>query len=105
MTTDPRTSSAPTPPPSRKWLGPALLLILVVVPVVVLVASNTESDTLAWAGYEWEAPRWLVLAATFVAGGVGAKLLGWLWRSWRRRRRRNADERDITRRLAGGQGG
>ncbi|MEK7252888.1 MAG: lipopolysaccharide assembly protein LapA domain-containing protein [Actinomycetota bacterium] len=101
----PTPTSTPIPPPSRKWIGPALLLIVVVTPFVILVASNTQSVTVTWTGHEWTAPMWLVLAATFVAGVVGGKLFGWLWRSWRRRRRRNADERDIARRLAGGQGG
>lgn len=105
MTTDPRASSSPTPVAPRRWVGPAVALLLVVIPVVILVASNTASDTLAWAGYEWEAPRWLVLAATFAAGAVGGKLFGWLWRSWRRRRRRFADEREVLRRHADGQEG
>ena len=101
-------SHSPTPSgsaPSRRWIGPALLLALVVVPVVILILSNPDTVTLAWAGYEWEAPGWLVYSATFVAGVIGSKLMGWLWRSGRRRRRRNADEREITRRHAGGQGG
>jgi hypothetical protein len=38
-----------------------------------------------------------VLSATFAAGLVGGKVLGWLWRSWRRRRRRMAGERDVLR--------
>ena len=104
MTSEPGTT-IPQAGPSRRWIGPALLLAIVVVPVVILVVSNPDSITLAWAGFEWSAPGWLVYAATFAAGVVGGKLFGWLWRSWRRRRRRNADERDITRRLAGGQGG
>jgi uncharacterized integral membrane protein len=82
-----------------------LLLVVVVVPVVILIVSNTDSAVVAWAGFEWEAPRWLVLAATFAAGVIGGKLFGWLWRSWRKRRRRTADQRDTTRRVVGSQGG
>ena len=97
-------TESPTPSP-RRWIGPALLLAVVVTPVVILMASNTESASLAWAGFEWNAPGWVVYSATFVAGAVGGKLFGWLWRSWRRRRRHLADQRDATRRVAGSQGG
>ncbi len=82
-----------------------LLLVAVVAPVVILIASNLDSGAIAWAGWEWEAPRWLVLSATFVAGMIGGKLFGWLWRSWLRRRRRLADQRQVARRVAAGQGG
>jgi uncharacterized integral membrane protein len=93
------------PKPSRRWIGTLVLLALVMTPIVILIASNTDTGTIAWAGWEWEAPRWLVLTATFVAGVIGGKLFGWLWRSWRRRRRRLADERNAMRRVASGQGG
>ena len=95
----------PTPTPPRRWIGPAILLVALITPVVILILSNRESSALAWAGWEWEAPRWLVLTATFVAGMIGGKLFGWLWRSWRRRRRRLAEVRDATRRMASSQGG
>lgn len=91
MSSDPSSSApVPQPIPSRRWVGVTVLLALVVVPVVILVVSNTDSTTLAWAGFEWEAPRWLILAATFFAGAVGGKLFGLLWRAWLRRRRANA---------------
>jgi uncharacterized integral membrane protein len=93
------------PPRSRRGFLALLLLVAVVTPIVILIASNTDSGAIAWAGWEWEAPRWLVLTVTFVAGIVGGKLFGWLWRSWRRRRRRLADQRDVARRVAAGQGG
>jgi uncharacterized integral membrane protein len=96
---------AEQPKPSRRWIGTLALLALVMTPIVILIASNTATGTIAWAGWEWEAPRWLVLTATFVAGVIGGKLFGWLWRSWRRRRRRLADERNAMRRIATGQGG
>ncbi|MBI5157427.1 MAG: DUF1049 domain-containing protein [Acidimicrobiia bacterium] len=105
MSTDSHSSTPTGSAPSRRWFGPALLLALVVTPVVILIVSNPDTVTLAWAGYEWEAPGWLVYSATFVAGAVGGKLFGWLWRSWRRRRRHLADQRDVARRVAGNQGG
>lgn len=74
-----------------------ILLVAILTPIVILIVSNTETATLAWANYEWSAPQWLVLSATFAAGLVGGKVLGWLWRSWRRRRRRLAGERDVLR--------
>lgn len=100
MTTDRSDTQQQTVEAPRRWIGPLILLILVVTPIAILVASNTESSTLAWAGYEWTAPQWLVLSATFVAGAIGGKMLGWLWRSWRRRRRRLAGELDVLRKHA-----
>ncbi len=82
----------------NRWIGPLALLAVIVVPIVILVFSNTESATVSWAGFDWEAPLWLVLAATFVAGAVGSRVFGWLWRQWRRRRRRLASEAEVVRR-------
>ena len=86
--------------PDRRWIGPALLVALVVAPIVILVLSNTETATISWAGFDWEAPLWLLLTATFAAGVVGGRLFAWAWRRWRRRRRRIADEREVLRRHA-----
>ncbi len=94
-----------TPPPSRRSFGALLLLLLVVTPIAIMVASNTDSGIISFAGWDWEAPRWLVLSATFFAGVIGGKLFGWLWRSWRRRRRRVADHRAVARRVTDSQGG
>lgn len=104
MTSDPRGAAAPSEP-SRHGIVPTLLLVAIVAAVVILIVSNPDSALVTWAGFEWEAPLWLVLTATFAAGAVGGKLLGWLWRVWRKRRRRLADEREVLRRHAGGQGG
>lgn len=84
----------------KRWIGPTLLLAAFLTPIAILVVSNTESSAIAWAGFEWQAPRWLILTATFVAGAIGGRLFGWAWRSWRRRRRRLADELDVLRRHA-----
>jgi uncharacterized integral membrane protein len=99
------TTPAQQPAPSRRWIGFALLLVVVMTPILILIVSNPDTVTVAWANWEWEAPMWLVLTATFFAGIIGGKLFGWLWRSWRRRRRRLVNERDATRRLVSGQGG
>jgi uncharacterized integral membrane protein len=97
MTTDRSDTQQQAVETPRRWIGPLILLVIVLTPIVILIVSNTETATLAWANYEWTAPQWLVLSATFVAGMIGAKLLGWLWRAWRRRRRRLAGELDVIR--------
>lgn len=76
-------SSAPQPP--RTWVLPAVFLVVILIPVLILVFSNTESATLSWAAWEIDAPLWLVLAITVVAGAIGIRLFGWIWRSMRRR--------------------
>jgi uncharacterized integral membrane protein len=73
--------------PSRRWVAPAVFVLLILAAVAILILSNTETTQLKFAGAEWSAPRWVVLAATFVAGAVVTRLLGWVWRTWRRRRR------------------
>jgi uncharacterized integral membrane protein len=104
MTNDrPDTQSQTVEKPNR-WIGPLILLVLLITPIVILIFSNTDSSTVAWAQWEWDAPRWLVLSATFVAGAVGGKLFGWLWRAWRRRRRRLAIELEVLRRHAAEEG-
>ncbi|MEX0826611.1 MAG: hypothetical protein WD184_07695 [Acidimicrobiia bacterium] len=97
MTNDRPDTQQQTVEEPRRWFGPLILLVVILTPIVILIVSNTDTATLAWANYEWSAPQWLVLSATFVAGLVGGKVLGWLWRSWRRRRRRMAGERDVLR--------
>ena len=85
----------------NRWIGPLLFLILVLTPIVILVVSNTDSVPVSWAGVSWEAPLWIVLAITFAAGAVVTRLFGWVWRTWRRRRRRMKIEIDELRRQAG----
>ena len=99
MTND-RPDATPIPEKPSRWIGPLILAVLILTPIAILVVSNTDTTAVAWAGFEWEAPRWLVLAATFVAGAIGGKVLGWLWRSWRKRRRRREQEAEIARRRA-----
>ena len=96
MTTD-RTDTQAVEKPNR-WIGPLVLLAVILTPIVILIVSNPDTTAIAWAQFEWEAPRWLVLSATFVAGAIGGKALGWVWRTWRRRRRRVAHEADVLRR-------
>jgi uncharacterized integral membrane protein len=82
------------------WIGPAILAVLIIVPIAILVASNPDSTIVEWAGFDWEAPSWLVLLATYLAGIVSGPLLGWGWRLWRRRRRRLRDELEVLERRA-----
>lgn len=99
MTTD-RPEPTQSPDKPNRWIGPLILLLVIITPIVILIVSNTDTTAIAWAGFEWEAPRWLVLAATFVAGAIGGKVLGWVWRSWRRRVRRREQDAELARRRA-----
>lgn len=98
MTNERSESQQQTVEQPNRWIGPLILLLVVLTPIIILIASNLDSATVAWANYEWIAPQWMVLSATFVAGAIGGKLIGWLWRSWRRRRRRLANDADVLRR-------
>jgi uncharacterized integral membrane protein len=71
----------------KRWLGPVLFLVIVVTPILILVFSNTASATFHFAGFEWRAPLWMVLAVMFVAGAIGTRLLGVVWRLYRKHRR------------------
>jgi uncharacterized integral membrane protein len=75
------------PARSRRWVGPAVAVAILLTAVAILIFSNTEATPLRFAGAEWSAPRWVVLAATFLAGAVFTRLFGWAWRTWRKRRR------------------
>lgn len=92
-----REGASATQEPSFRWIGPLLLGFLVFAPIAILIISNTDSATVAWAGYEWEGPRWVVLFGTFIAGMLASPLFVWSWRRWRIRRRRRADEREVLR--------
>ncbi|HSM02605.1 MAG TPA: lipopolysaccharide assembly protein LapA domain-containing protein [Acidimicrobiia bacterium] len=98
MTTERPDTQSPEKP--NRWIGPLILLLLILTPILILIVSNTDTATVAWAQFEWEAPRWLVLTATFLAGAVGGKVLGWVWRSWRRRVRRREQDAELARRRA-----
>lgn len=76
-----------SPDRNLKWIAPALLAVVIVVPIVILIVSNTDQAEISWAGWAWEAPRWVVLLATFLAGMLAAPAMGWWWRRWRRRRK------------------
>lgn len=78
------------PQPSREtpnlWAAPLITVLVLLVPTLILVFSNTRSESLEFAGLTWEAPLWVILLATFVAGVVLGRLFGWLWGVFRRRR-------------------
>jgi uncharacterized integral membrane protein len=89
----------PTPDqPVPGWVWPLLFLFALITPVMILVFSNTGSTTIAWLGFEIEAPLYLILLVTFVAGAAGWPLLRWAYRRWRTRRRRLKAELDEMRR-------
>ena len=69
----------------RPSIAQVVVYLAYLIPVLILVFSNTESATLSWAAWEIDAPLWLVLAITVVAGAIGIRLFGWIWRSMRRR--------------------
>jgi uncharacterized integral membrane protein len=75
------------PDKSNRWLGRFLLVVILLTPILILIFSNTVSATLHFAGFEWKAPLWLVLAATFLVGAVVTRLFGAAWRHYRKHRR------------------
>jgi uncharacterized integral membrane protein len=81
-------AAPPTPARPRRWLGPVIFLLLIGVPVLILIFSNTDSTEVKFAWAEGNAPLWVILAITFVAGAVITRLLFWVWRTSRRRRAR-----------------
>lgn len=83
--TTPASQSAKTDTPNF-WAGPLLTFLVLLVPTLILVFSNRKSTTLNFAGLDWSAPLWVILLATFVAGIILGRLLGWLWGVFRRRR-------------------
>jgi len=83
MTAPGQKQSADTP---NQWAIPLLTLIVLIVPTLILVFSNTGSETLKFAGLEWNAPLWVILLATFAAGIILGQLFRWLWGAFRRRR-------------------
>jgi uncharacterized integral membrane protein len=78
--------SHPEEAPARRWVAPSLFVVILLTAVLILILSNTETTPLQFAGAEWSAPRWVVLAATFLAGAIVTRLIGWGWRTWRKRR-------------------
>lgn len=88
--------SADTP---NLWAGPLLTLMVLLTPTLILVFSNTGAADLSFAGWQWNAPLWVILLATFGAGMILGRLFGWVWRAFRRRRAR------IKADVAGAQGG
>lgn len=71
---------------SRRWIGPAIYLTVILVPVLILIFSNTDSTEIKFAGFEWKAPLWIILAITFFAGAIVTRLMLWVWRAMRRRK-------------------
>jgi len=96
--TTPASQSADNDTPNF-WVGPLLTFVVLLVPTLILVFSNTGSETLKFAGLEWNAPLWAILLATFVVGIIVAQLFGWMWGIFRRRRAR------IRAELGGASGG
>jgi uncharacterized integral membrane protein len=72
-------------------------LLVIVAGLVVLAAQNTESVTLRWLGFEWNAPLVAVLLATMLVAVVLDEMIGAIWRSRRRRIRAERLELDAHR--------
>jgi uncharacterized integral membrane protein len=92
---------APRTDRPNRWVGPLVLLAVITTLIVVFVLSNTNRTEVGFAGFHWmDVPVWLVIVIALVAGAIGSRVLGWVWRVWRRRRRRLADELDTLRKHA-----
>ncbi|MCB2222951.1 MAG: LapA family protein [Actinobacteria bacterium] len=78
--------------PPRRWVPPLVFGLVVLIPSLVLIFSNTETTGISFAWYHGTAPRWIVLAVTFLAGAVVTRLLAWAWRAMRRRQKAQAGE-------------
>lgn len=81
-----------TPEAPKRWIGPLVGFMLLAVVIAILVVSNPDRVPIGWAGFEWDAPLWLVLVITFVAGAILVPLGRNLVRSYRRRSRKKAFE-------------
>ncbi|MBU1226022.1 MAG: LapA family protein [Actinobacteria bacterium] len=79
-------SGAPSSPGSKTWAAPTAFILAIAIPVLILIFSNTDSTDLNFAWFHTQAPSWLILAITFIAGALVTRLFGWAWRSMRRRR-------------------
>lgn len=79
----PSPAEGPATRPQRRWAGPLLLAALILTPIAILIGSNTESLTVAWAAFEWTAPGWIVMFAIFFGGALFGPVLAWSWRRWR----------------------
>lgn len=86
----PESAGSPAPERSRAWIAPTVFLLAIVIPVLVLVFSNTETTMVRFGLWEGSAPRWIILLITFVAGALVTRLVGWAWRTMRRRQKQGA---------------
>lgn len=75
-----------------------LALLAVVAGLIALAAQNTESVTVRWLSFEWNAPLVAVLLATMLIAVVLDEVIGAIWRS--RRRRIRADRLELDSRRA-----
>lgn len=81
----------------RNWTAAAVLAVVILVPIGILIFSNLDATEVSWAGFRFNQPLWVILFATFAAGMVSGKILGWAWRRWRRRRKELKAELDVLR--------
>jgi len=92
---------APRTERPNRWIGPLIVFLVIATLVLVFMLSNTTRTEVGFAGYHWmDVPVWLVIVIALVAGAIGSRVLGSVWRAWRRRRRRLADELDTLRKHA-----
>jgi uncharacterized integral membrane protein len=87
----PEPQPAPARARNRRWVGPVVFLTLIVTPVLILIFSNTESRRVEFAWWEWNAPLWVILVVTFVAGAVVTRAAAWAMRTMRKRRKKAAE--------------
>lgn len=82
------------PSPGSFWLG-LVLGVLLVAAAALLIVQNGQSTSVTWLTLHFNAPLWLLLLASMVAGTLIGLLAVLLWRLHRTRtaRRRSARAR------------
>jgi uncharacterized integral membrane protein len=96
-----RTSAVQEKKTPNLWVGPLFFFLVLLAPTLILIFSNTEKKELRFWGWAWEAPLWLILLATFLAGIILSRLFGWVWRAFRKRRGRIRADLQAADRVSG----
>jgi uncharacterized integral membrane protein len=95
----PELEAKPTPTVNRErvFVGTGLFWglgvgVLLAVALVVLAAQNTGSTTIAFLGWEFSTPLFVVILGTLLVGVIFDELFGLVYRARRRRTMRDRDQ-------------